>query len=108
MEMGLFEEALEEFELTLEHRVLGSKTREWMARCLLELNRPREIVLLLQTSLDAETYPHKSMVDLYYILGEAYEALKAWDLALDAFTKVYQLDPGFRNVQAKLAKLTTA
>ena len=79
-----------------------------MARCLLELERPREIVLLLQTRLDAETYPHKSMVELYYLLGEAYEMLKAWDLALDAFTKVYQLDSEFRDVQAKLAKLTTA
>ncbi|MEZ4395358.1 MAG: tetratricopeptide repeat protein [Candidatus Krumholzibacteriia bacterium] len=108
MEMGLFEEALEEFEHTLEHKVLGQKTREWMARCLLELERPREIVLLLQTRLDAETYPHKSMVELYYLLGEAYEMLKAWDLALDAFTKVYQLDSEFRDVQAKLAKLTTA
>ena len=108
MEMGLFSEALDEFEYTLEDRVLGAKTREWMARCLLALDRPREIVLLLQTSLDAETYPHKSMVELYFILGEAYVALKAWDLALDAFTKVYQLDPGFRDVQARLAKLTTA
>lgn len=108
MEMGLFEEALEEFEHTLEHKVLGQKTREWMARCLLELERPREIVLLLQTRLDAETYPRKSMVELYYVLGQAYEMLKAWDLALDAFTKVYQLDSEFRDVQARLAKLTGA
>ncbi len=108
MEMGLYEEALEEFEHTLEHKVLGQKTREWMARCLLELERPREIVLLLQTRLDAETYPRKSMVELYYMLGQAYELLKAWDLALDAFTKVYQLDGEFRDVQARLAKLTNA
>ncbi len=108
MEMGLYEEALEEFEHTLEHKVLGQKTREWMARCLLELERPREIVLLLQTRLDAETYPRKSMVELYYTLGQAYEMLKAWDLALDAFTKVYQLDSEFRDVQARLAKLTGA
>jgi len=108
MEMGLYEEALEEFEHTLEHKVLGQKTREWMARCLLELERPREIVLLLQTRLDAETYPRKSMVELYYVLGQAYEMLKAWDLALDAFTKVYQLDGEFRDVQARLAKLTGA
>ena len=108
MEMGLYEEALEEFEHTLEHKVLGQKTREWMARCLLELERPREIVLLLQARLDAETYPRKSMVELYYMLGQAYELLKAWDLALDAFTKVYQLDSEFRDVQARLAKLTGA
>lgn len=108
MEMGLYEEALEEFEHTLEHKVLGQKTREWMARCLLELERPREIVLLLQTRLDAETYPRKSMVELYFMLGQAYEMLKAWDLALDAFTKVYQLDSEFRDVQARLAKLTGA
>ncbi len=108
MEMGLHEEALDEFEHTLEHKVLGARTREWMARCLLELSRPREIVLLLQTRLDAETYPHKSMVELYYVLGQAYEQLKAWDLALDAYTKVYQLDSEFRDVQEKLALLTNA
>jgi tetratricopeptide (TPR) repeat protein len=108
MEMGLHEEALDEFEHTLEHKVLGARTREWMARCFLELSRPREIVLLLQTKLDAESYPHKSMVELYYVLGQAYEMLKAWDLALDAFTKVYQLDAEFRGVQEKLAILTNA
>lgn len=108
MEMGLHEEALEEFEHTLEHNVLGVKTREWMARCLLALDRPREIVLLLQTSLDAETYPRRTMVELYYFLGQAYEELDACDLALDAYTKVYQLDPNFEQVKQKLAKLTTA
>ncbi len=108
MEMGLHAEALDEFEHTLEHKVLGAKTREWMARCLLELNKPREIVLLLQTNLDAEPYPQKSMVELYYVLGQAYEMLNAADLALDAFTKVYQLDPEFRGIQEKLALLTDA
>jgi predicted Zn-dependent protease len=106
MEMELFEEALAEFRNTLDHKTLGAKTREWMAQCLLELERPGEIVQLLETALDDETFPTKTSVELYFLLGQAHEALGNRDLALDAYTKVYQLDVEFRDIQTRLEKLT--
>jgi tetratricopeptide (TPR) repeat protein len=107
MEMGLVEEALEEFEPCLEHPTFGHQAREWMARCHLQLDRPGEVVRLLEQPLEAEPYPRKTSVELYYLLGQAYECLGNRDRALDAFNKVYQLDTEFRDVQSRLEKLTS-
>ncbi len=106
MEMALYEEALAEFEHSLSHPDLGQKTCEWMARCLNELGRHADLVELLGAVLEEEPFPHMSSVELYYLLGIAYEALGKKDLALDSFTKVYQLDVDFRDVQGRLEKLT--
>ena len=106
MEMGLHEEALAEFDQILKHSFVSPKTRELMARCLLALGRADEVLPLLESVLNDEPHPRRSSIELYYLLGEAYEIMGQKDHALDSFTKVYQLEPDFRDVQRKLENLT--
>ena len=107
MEMDLFEEALQEFGFTMDHPTLSMKSREWMARCYLKQDRPQEIIQLLADYLSRESYPRKSLVELYYLIGQAYQALERNDLAVDSFTKVYTLNTEFRDVKARLELLTS-
>ncbi|MCP4548974.1 MAG: hypothetical protein GY835_21170 [bacterium] len=106
MEMELFSEAVEEFRFTLDHPMLSIKSREWMARCYLSLNMPWDLIELLGDYLNNESYPRKSLVELYYLIGQAYQSVDRPDKAVDSFTKVYSLDTEFRDVKARLEILT--
>ncbi|MBN2171060.1 MAG: tetratricopeptide repeat protein [Candidatus Krumholzibacteriota bacterium] len=106
MEMGLHEEALVEFDQILKHSFISPKTRELMARCLLALGRADEVLPLLESVLNDEPHPRRTSIELYYLLGEAYDRMGQKDHALDSFNKVYQLEPDFRDVQRKLENLT--
>jgi tetratricopeptide (TPR) repeat protein len=106
MEMDLYSEALQEFQTTLDHPTLGKKSREWMGRCYLALDRPKEIITLLDPYLKNDPYPQDSSIELYYLLGQAYQLLNNNDLALDALSKVYSLNKDFRDVQNRLENLT--
>ena len=105
MEMELHAEALTEFARVLADEQLGTKTREWMARCYIAIDRPREVLALLESHLADERPPQRNSVELYYMLGQAYESLGESRLAAGSFLAVQQLDPGFHDIAARLAKL---
>ncbi|MFH0778969.1 MAG: tetratricopeptide repeat protein [Candidatus Eisenbacteria bacterium] len=104
-EMGLHEEALNEFRVAMageNHRV---KSLEMAGVCHLEMGEYEEALEAFRRAIrerdsDAEDYP-----GLCFSLGTALEALGNKDEALDKFREVASLNPDFPGIQAKLESL---
>ena len=99
-EMGLYNEALAEFEAAAAHPSTRVRSLEMMAVCLGRQGRYTEVVQLLQPVLrDANG---SGALGLRYNLGLAYQALGRNDEARAQFQSVAKVDRGFRDVLARL------
>lgn len=99
-EMGLYNEALAEFEAAATHPSTRVRSLEMMAICLGRQGRHAEVVQLLQSVLrDANG---SGALGLRYNLGLAYQALGRNDEARAQFQSVAQVDRGFRDVLTRL------
>ena len=100
-EMGLYNEALAEFQSALPSVEIRERCLEMMAACLAMQGRHAEIVSLLSPILEA---PGASGLGpgLRYSMGVAYEALGRREEARRHFEEVALVDSGFRDVAARL------
>ena len=102
MEMGLYEEALREFESAASSPAIHAACEEMKGAVLLELGRVREAVRVL-SELIARAGGEE--VGIHFLLGIAYEKLGEKDLALGEYRFVEERDPNFRNVGEKIARI---
>jgi tetratricopeptide (TPR) repeat protein len=104
-EMGLFDDAIGEFQ-----HALGSENRRLdalhlMALCALELGRPADATAHLEQALSSAEWPEDREAPLRFDLAHAYVAVGDAVRALDAFRRVAEIDPGFGDVGAQIAAL---
>ncbi|MBM3319093.1 MAG: tetratricopeptide repeat protein [Candidatus Eisenbacteria bacterium] len=102
-EMGLLEEALAEFEKSAASPELRSSSDEMRAAVLLDLGRYEECVRLLEGLLPLET---EEGLGIRFLRGLAYERLGNEDRALREFRLVEERDPEFRDVRARIARMS--
>ena len=104
-EMGLYNEALAEFEVAVKCPGLSARTLEMMSSCLSQQGRHDEVVSLLQGPLSepGETTP-EDRLSLQYAMGLALEAVGQQDDARSHFEEVALVDIGFKDVQSRLQR----
>jgi hypothetical protein len=102
-EMGLYNEALAEFEAAVHSVALRERGLEMMVACLAMQGRHTEIVELLSPLLRAHGTASLGP-GLRYSMGVACEALGRREEARRHFEEVALVDSGFRDVQARLQR----
>ncbi|MFO8172888.1 MAG: tetratricopeptide repeat protein [Longimicrobiales bacterium] len=105
MEMGLFEEAISEFQMALRASPGHLPTHEVMGRCWMEDGRPAMAVRALRRALDVDFEVEDELIGIYYLMGRAQEDLGNTEEAVEFFEKVFSLDINFEDVTERLRAL---
>jgi len=101
-DMGLFDDALREFEVASRESSLAQDSLSLMAVCFLEKKDFDSAVKVVQKALEAA--PESSRPGLLYQLGEAYEKKKEYSKALAAYEEVQARDPRFEGIEDLIEK----
>ncbi len=104
-EMGLLDEAIEQFQVALRTGSGGLEVYEELGDCFLQKGEYSVAVKLLERALQLPTADEMDRVGLYYYLGAAAEQLGRTDQARDAYERVLGLDMTFRDVSQRLGRL---
>ena len=106
MEMGLYEEAIGEFQVASKGAPMELKCLEMIALCYLEKNEPAAAARELGRALELPGHGPEETISLRYHLGMAFERLGNLEKALQHFEEVSLLNAGFLKVATKVRELT--
>jgi len=110
-EMDLLDEAIREFQIAagLTGSADGTPRHfqccNMLGHCFVQKGMPRAAVLWFKKGLDAPGRSAEEYKALQYELGSAYEAMGDLTRAVAAFTEVYGVDVGYRDIAEKLENL---
>ena len=110
-EMGLFEEALEEFQTALGLVAAGDGTPRYLqccnllGHCFMQKGVPQLAVTWFNKGLNAPGTSEDERQALRFDLGAAYEEVGDLDRAIEVFTEVYGINVSYRGVNERLRVL---
>ena len=104
-DLGLFEEALSEFEklLTVEHP--PEKIVPEMADCLLKLHSPNELLEKIQKTVDDQRIESDKRGRIEFLFGEEMEKRDHRDLSLDLYEEAEKNAPEDSEIQKRLEQV---
>ncbi|HTL99894.1 MAG TPA: tetratricopeptide repeat protein [Candidatus Omnitrophota bacterium] len=105
MEMGLHDEAIQEFQIASKGGPMELKCLEMIALCYLEKNEPAAAARELDRALQLPGHGPEETISIRYNLGLANERLGNLDKALQHFEEVYLLNVDFLKVAAKVREV---
>ena len=105
MEMGLYDEAIGEFQVASKGGPMELKCLEMIALCYLEKNEPAAAARELTSALELPGHGPEETISLRYHLGMAYERLGNLEKSLQHFEEVSLLNNEFLKVAAKIREL---
>ena len=105
MEMGLYDEAIGEFQVASKGSPMEVKCLEMIALCFLEKNDPASAARELSRALELPGYGPEETISIRYNLAVANERLGNLDRALQHFEEVYLLNVDFLKVASKVKEL---
>jgi tetratricopeptide (TPR) repeat protein len=105
MEMGLFEEAIGEYQMALRASPTHLPTHEVMGRCWMEMEKPSMAVRALNRALNVPFEVEDELIGIYYLMGRAQEDQGNNEEALEFYEKVFSLDINFEDVTERLRAL---
>jgi tetratricopeptide (TPR) repeat protein len=104
-EMGLLEDAINQFQVALRAGQDRLKVFEELGQCFLMKKQYNIAVKVLTRALTLGHGDEWELIGVYYHLGRAYEELGEFDSARDAYERVMGLDIRFRDVESRMARL---
>ena len=104
-EMGLFDEAISEFQLALRASGGHLPTYELLGITFMEIGKPEATVNALERALDVDFEIEDELLGIYYYLARAHEMLGNTNRALELYDKVFSLDINFADVTDRLRAL---
>ena len=105
MEMGLFEEAVAEFQMALRAAPNHLPTHEVMGRCWMKMGNSNMAVRALNRALNVPYEVEDDLIGIYYFMGRAQEDQGNNAQALEFYEKVFSLDINFEDVTERLRAL---
>ena len=105
MEMGLYEEAIGEFQIASRGGPMELKCLEMIALCYLEKNEPASAARELDRALELPGHGPEETISIRYNLGVSNERLGNLDRALQHYEEVYLLNVDFLKVATKVREL---
>ena len=104
-EMGLVDEAIEEFQAALRASRNHLPTYELLGQCFLDKKQPEAAVKTLTRALNVPFEIEDELLGIYYYLGRAYESLGNKPSAVEFYDRVFSLDINFMDVTERLRAL---
>ena len=110
-EMDLLDEAIREFQVAAGLTGSADGTPRYfhccnmLGHCFVQKGMPQAAVLWFKKGLDVPGRNAEESKALHYELGSAYEAMGDLRRAVEAFTEVYGVDVGYRDIADRLASL---
>ena len=104
-EMGLLDEAIAEFQLSVKSEELFVESASMIGSCYIDKGLPEQASEWLARALQAPALPQDTELGIRYELGKAYEAAGKIDEAVASFTAVLAVNPAFRDVVNRLSRL---
>lgn len=110
-EMGLFDDAVEEFQNAVKMASAGDGTARYLqscnliGHCFVEKGMPELAIKWYQRGLEAPGHSDEEYQALRYELGIAYEKAGEKDKAIAQFTEIYAVNVAYRGVGDKLKNL---
>jgi len=110
-EMDLLDEAIREFQNAANLTKPEDGTARFfqccnmLGHCFVEKGMPRAAVLWFKKGIDTPGRSSEEYKALQYELGSAYEQMNDLQRAISAFTEVYGVDVGYRDVGERISEL---
>jgi tetratricopeptide (TPR) repeat protein len=104
-EMGLYQDALNEFKATMANEEWELRALHMMAVCYLESGEQEKAINALKKALYYDEITPEQTVDFLYEIGLAYETLGDPEEALYYFKKVAKKQPGYRDLAIHMEKI---
>jgi tetratricopeptide (TPR) repeat protein len=112
-EMGLMDDAVEEFQNAVKMVAAGDGTPRYLqccnliGHCFMEKQMPKLAAIWFQRGLDAPGHTEEEYQALRYELATAFEQAGETDKALDLYTGIYAINVAYRNIGDKVKLLQT-
>lgn len=112
-EMGLMDDAVEEFQNAVKIVAPGDGTPRYLqccnliGHCFMEKAMPKLAIIWYQRGLDTPGHTDDEYQALRYELGMAYERAGEEEKALDLFAGIYAVNVSYRNISDKMKALQT-
>ncbi len=103
--MGLFQEAIEEFEIASKDEHLKLKSYEMIAACLIEKGRVDEAIKVLNEGLSLPNRPASEYFGLHFLLGNAYEMQDNLKMAIKSYINAANIDKTVPDLLKKINEL---
>jgi len=104
-EMGLLDEAIEEFQQALRAAADHLPTYELLGQVFMEKGENEAAVRVLTRALEVEFEVEDELLGIYYYLGRAHQDLGQKAQAVDFYDRVFALDINFADVTERLRTL---
>ena len=110
-EMGLLDQAVEEFQTAAGLIVVGDGTPRYLhccnmlGHCFMEKGMARPAAMWFKKGLDAPGHTEDEYQAMRYDLGTAYEQLGDTERAIEVLSEVYAIDVSYRGVAERLREL---
>jgi len=104
-EMGLLDEAIEEFQQALRASANHLPTYELLGQVFMEKGNPEAAVNTLERALRIRWEVEDDLIGIYYHLGRANEEIGRNEAAVEFYDKVFALDINFADVTERLRTL---
>jgi tetratricopeptide (TPR) repeat protein len=103
--MGLFQEAIEEFEIAARDEGLKLKALEMTGSCYLEFDKIDDAVRVLNEGLATEGHQDQDYFGIYFLLGSCHERRNDLKSALKAYVNAYNIDKKVPALNQKILQL---
>jgi len=110
-EMGLHDQAIEEFQTAIDATAPADGTTRYLqscnllGHCFMEKGVPQSAVMWFRKGLGAPGHTEDEYQALRYELGGAYEQMGDLERAIETFNEVYSIDVSYRGVAGRLREL---
>lgn len=103
--MGLYQEAIEEFEIAAKDPDLKLKAMEMLGSCFMERGKMDDAMRVLYDGLHVTNRPRLEYFGLHFLLGQCYEKKKNIKEALQHYVDAYQIDKTVPELTLKINHL---
>lgn len=103
--MGLFQEAIEEFEIAAKDPELRLKAYEMIGSCFLDRGKADDAVKILTAGLKITNRPPREYFGIHFLLGNCFEKMKKMKDALKSYMNAYKIDKTVPDLTQKINEL---
>ncbi len=104
-ELGLLDEAIEEFKLASSHPTVAFTCYREIAECFKRKGEAMEAIKWLRKAVSCKGVPREAMLEAGYDLAQALETQGFRKEALSLYRKIQQIDSGYRDITEKVRAL---
>ena len=104
-EMGLYTEAIEEFQTSTRDPKLVLKSMEMIATCYYDRSKYKDAITILKRTLKLPGYNDSDFIGIHLLLARSYEAVQDIEAAVREYEIVSHLNPSLTEAKEKIEAL---